>query len=119
MKSLQKTILYGFLLWLTVFAASFIIYPLKQHHSAWFETFIALILASATVFFGNIYFRLETLDLKSCLKVGFIWALVNIVVDIPLFIAGPFKMPMLQYFGDIGFSYLIIPIITTVYAYRR
>jgi hypothetical protein len=119
MKKLLKTILFGFLLWLTVFVTSVIIFPLKQSNPPFFETLIAIILSTLTILFGHLFFKSEVLTLKRCITVGLIWATVNIVVDLPLFSYGPMKKPLTDYMTDIGLTYLIIPIILSVYAYRR
>lgn len=114
-----KVLLYGFLLWLTVFAGSFFIFPIKESNPLFFETLISLILAAATVLYGYIYFRNERISLKSCLIVGFGWALLNIAIDLPLFSYGPMKKELIDYMTDIGLTYLMIPIILSAFAYKR
>jgi len=46
---------------------------------------------------------------------------MNLVLDLPLFAAGPMKMTPEQYMADIGATYVMIPVITTgaVYLMRR
>ena len=117
-KKVGKVLLYGFLLWLTVFAGSILIFPIKEYDPIFFETLISIILAAATVLFGHLYFKNETVSLKYCLLVGFCWALLNIIIDLPMFSYGPMKRPFLNYMTDIGLTYLMIPIILSVFAYR-
>jgi hypothetical protein len=119
MKNTGKKILFGFLLWLTVFAASFIIFPFKDSNPPLFETLISIILSASTVMYGNIYFKNTTITLKTCVTVGLIWAAVNILIDLPLFSYGPMKKPLPDYFTDIGLTYLMIPIILSAFALRR
>ena len=113
-----KVLLYGFLLWLTVFAGSVLIFPIKENDPIFFETLISLILAASTVVFGHLYFKKEIVSLKYCLIVGVSWALLNIAIDLPMFSYGPMKRPFLNYMTDIGLTYLMIPIILSVFAYR-
>ena len=117
-KKAGKILLYGFLLWLTVFAGSIIIFPIKADDPIFFETLISLILAASTVLFGHLYFYKEKPSLKRCLIIGFSWAALNILIDLPMFSYGPMKRPFIEYMTDIGLTYLMIPIILSVFAYR-
>ena len=119
MKRLGKIVLYGFLLWLSVFAGSVVIFPVKASDPIFFETLISLILASATVVFGYLYFKTEKASWRSCLRVGIIWILVNIAIDLPLFSYGPMKRPIAEYMTDIGLTYLMIPIILLAFSLGR
>lgn len=119
MKNIGKKILFGFLLWLTVFAASFIIFPFKDSNPPLFETLISIILSAATVLYGYIYFKNDVITLKNCITTGIIWAAVNILIDLPLFSYGPMKKPLPDYFTDIGMTYLMIPVILSAFALRR
>jgi uncharacterized membrane protein YpjA len=119
MKHIGKILLYGFLLWLTVFVGSFFIFPLKQTNPPFFETLISLILAGSTVLYGHIYFQKEKISLKSCLLVGLAWVIINLVIDLPLFSAGPMEKTFSDYMTDIGLTYLMIPIILSVFAFKR
>jgi hypothetical protein len=119
MKNPLKTILYGALLWVTVFVGSFLIFPLKQSNPIYFETFITIILCSATVMYGHIFFRTGDLSFSRALRVGLIWAVVNLLIDLPLFSFGPMKKTPGDYAMDIGLTYLVIPIILTGFASRK
>jgi len=116
MKNIGRIVLLGFLLWLTVFAASFFIFPLKESNPPLFETLISIILAASTVLYGFIYYRKEIITLKSCITLGLIWTAVNILIDLPLFSYGPMKKSLPDYFTDIGLTYLMIPVILTAFA---
>ena len=113
-----KILIYGFLLWLTVFAGSILIFPIKDQDPIFFETLISLILAASTVLFGHLYFKNEILSLKYCLIVGICWTLINIGIDLPMFSYGPMKRTFLEYMTDIGLTYIMIPIILSVFAFR-
>jgi Na+/proline symporter len=108
----SKLILYGFLLWLSVFAISFILYPVRQNQPIYFETLITIALVLFTTLFSIFFFK-QTTDhyFKKGLIAGFLWMAINLIIDLPLFSFGPMKMPLLNYFEDIGFTYFVIPII--------
>jgi uncharacterized protein YacL len=90
-KNIGKTILFGFLLWLSVFIAAFLIFPLKQTNYPFFETLITIFLSGFTVLYGYLFFKKEPVSFARTIKTGFIWLLVNILIDIPLFTYGPIK----------------------------
>lgn len=120
MKRFWKIILYGFLLWLTVFVLSFLIFPVKQVNPPFFETLITIVLTVSTVFYGYYYFRNEETSLKKCLLVGFAWVIVNLGIDLPLFLLdSPMKMTFMNYMTDIGLTYLIIPVIILVFSFHK
>ena len=120
MKRFGKVILYGFLLWLTVFAFSVLIFPIKQENPPFFETLITIALAVSTVFYGYSYFRKEETSLNKCLLAGWIWLFVNLGIDLPLFLLdSPMKMTFMNYMTDIGLTYLIIPVILVVFSFHK
>lgn len=110
----------AFFLWVTVFMVSFLIFPLKTSNPLFFETLISIVLTGVTILYGHIYFKREVLTLKKCVFVGVVWVGVNLVIDLPLFLLNsPMKMEFGNYMTDIGLTYLMIPLILMVYAYRR
>ncbi len=119
MKLNRRQILAGVLLWLCVFVASFLIYPIKQADPAFFETLITIILCTSTVMIARLYFTRTELNTKNCVGTGVVWALINILIDLPLFSFGPMQRSTLDYFTDIGCTYLVIPIILWLLSYRR
>lgn len=120
MKNTFKLILFGFLLWLAVFVCAFFIFPVKQSNPAFFETLITLFLSGFTVLFGRIYFKnFEIVTAGNALFTGFAWMAVNIIIDVPLFILGPFKIPPVDYITDIGLTYIAIPVILLAFTGRR
>ena len=110
--------MYGFFLWLTVFAASIAIFPIKKVDPIFFETLISIILAAATVLFGFIYFYKRKNTLRACLSVGVSWMIVNIAIDLPMFSYGPMKRSFSDYMTDIGLTYLMIPIIILAFSIK-
>jgi len=108
-----RLIRFGFLLWAAVFLSSFIIFPIRLSNPPFFETLIAIFLCLLTVIASVIYFKDSVPDLKKGITTGVVWMIINIIIDLPLFSFGPMKKSLLDYFTDIGLTYLIIPIITT------
>lgn len=113
MKSIKLAILLGFLLWAIPFIVAFIIYPLKQNGSPFFETIMAVVLTICAVIFSVIYMKgLETGFISEGIKLGIVWFLMSLVIDLFMFMWGPMKMSFADYMMDIGFTYLIYPTVT-------
>ena len=113
MKSIKRTILYGFLLWLIPFVVSIPIFPLKEAQSPLFETIMPITLTVCVVFFSILYFRkMDGRYISESIKLGVIWFAISIVFDLLMFMWGPMKMSFINYMIDIGFTYLIYPIVT-------
>jgi hypothetical protein len=113
MKSLGKTLLFGFLIWLTTFIGAVFIFKLHDSDRVFFETLISIIFSIVVIVYTTYYFRKVQSDfVKEGIKIGIIWSLVNLAIDIPMFSFGPMARPLWDYFKDIGFIYIIIPFIT-------
>ncbi len=50
--------------------------------------------------------------LSESIKLGIIWFIISIIIDLLMFMWGPMKMSFINYMMDIGFTYLIYPIVT-------
>ena len=57
------------------------------------------------------------LSCAKALVIGVAWLVINLVIDLPLFSAGPMAMPLADYVKDIGLTYLIIPVVTVGLGY--
>jgi uncharacterized membrane protein YpjA len=55
--------------------------------------------------------------LREGIFIGVVWLAINLLIDLPLFSAGPMAMSLSDYTKDIGLTYLIIPIVTVGYGY--
>lgn len=110
-----KIIIYGFLIWLVPFAVSFVIFPLKDTMRPLFESIMPLVLTIVVVVFSFYYLKnLESNLVKEGVLIGVAWFLINIMIDLVLFLpSSPMQMSLPDYFMDIGLTYLIIPTITT------
>ena len=118
MNSIKRTILYGFLLWLIPFVVSIPIFPLKKAQSPLFETIMPVTLTLCVVFFSVLYFRkMNKGFLSEAIKLGIIWFVLSIIIDLLIFMWGPMKMSFINYMMDIGFTYLIYPIVTIGFGY--
>lgn len=109
-----KIILYGFLVWLVPFAVSFIIFPLRTSMRPLFESIMPLVLTIIVVILSYYYLKnLETNLVKEGVLIGLSWLAINLIIDLMLFLpASPMQMNILDYFMDIGLTYIIIPVIT-------
>jgi hypothetical protein len=113
MKQAGKIILFGFLTWLSTFIGAMLIFKLHESDRIFFETLISIILTSVIIFYTTLYFKeVQRNFLNEGIKIGIIWMLINLMIDIPMFSFGPMARPLWDYFKDVGFMYISIPIIT-------
>jgi hypothetical protein len=118
-----KIVLFGFLLWLIPFTVSALIFPLRAPQRPLFESIMPVVIVIWTVFFSIVYFTSKNLSgkrghmLREGIKIGLIWLLISIVLDLMIFIEGPLKMTLWDYTTDIAVTYLIMPTITTGFGY--
>ena len=114
MASIGKAILLGFLIWLVPFVVAVAIFPIRESWRALFESIMPVTLTAVVVLCSLLYFRkVHSQFFKEGVLLGVIWFGLSVLIDLPLFSAGPMEMSFLEYFGDIGLTYLIIPLITT------
>jgi hypothetical protein len=113
MKSIKLAVLYGFLLWLIPFIVAFLIYPIRENNYPFFETIMPVTLAVFVVLFAILYMKnVSDGYIGEGVKIGIIWFLMSLVIDLFMFMWGPMKMPFADYMMDIGLTYLIFPIVT-------
>ena len=118
MKSIGKALLFAFLSWLIAFAAAFAVYPLKESNPPFFETIMPIVLSLCAVVFSILYFKkIDSAFMKEGIYLGLIFFLLNIGIDLLLFMWGPMKMTFAAYMTDIGLTYLIYPIFSIGYGY--
>ncbi len=119
-KNIKLALLYGFLIWLIPFVLSVLIFPIHEQDRPFFESIMPVVLASVTVYFALRYSKTNPIDtLQEGLTLGILWMLICIVIDLPLFSYGPMKMPFVNYWKDIGFTYLLIPVILIGFGLRE
>lgn len=118
MKSLKLALLYGFLLWLIPFLVAFMIFPLREAGDPFFETIMPVTLTIVVVIFAIPYFRkLDSGYLNEAVKLGLLWFIISVFIDLLMFMWGPMKMSFWNYMKDIGFTYLIYPVVTIGFGY--
>jgi len=114
MTYIGRALLYGFLAWLIPLIVAIAIFPWRQAGSPLFETVMPIVLTLCGVFFAGRYFRrLKSGFRREGFLLGILWFVMCVALDLPLFSAGPMKMPLADYMADVGLTYLIYPIITT------
>lgn len=113
-----KLLGYGFLGWLIPFVVSFMIYPLKEKGLPLFETIMTLVLVIICIGISIMYFKGEKNNyLKKGFILGIVLLFVSLFIDLLMFMGGPMKMSLINYLKDIGFTYLIFPVITSGIGY--
>jgi len=111
-------ILYGFFVWLIPFLVSIMIYSFKLSNYPVFETIMTITL----VLIGSIFLILYTkksndIDAIEGLKIGILFFIISIIIDLFLFMEGPMKMSFYNYMLDIGLTYSVYPILGTFAGY--
>ena len=114
MNKYLKIGIFGVLVWLVPFAVSFFIYPLKTAGNPLFESIMPLVITIMVVSLSYLYLKnIETDLLKEGVMVGVVWFIINIAIDLVLFLPpSPMQMSFTNYMMDIGITYLMIPVIT-------
>lgn len=115
MQSFKKAILFGFLVWLIPFVASFPVISLRENNRALFESIMAIVVTLSVVIFLIFYFKKISKNyLREGIFLGLLWYLISVIIDLPMFLpaTSPMHMTLTEYTADIGLTYLIIPIIT-------
>ncbi len=113
MRHLGRLLGYGLATWIVALAISMLMFPLKRAGDPLFETVMTLVLAALAVVATGLHFRrLDAGFVREGVLLGCALLLVNVVLDLPLFLAGPMARPLMSYLEDIGFTYLLYPIVT-------
>lgn len=119
MSKYLKILLFGFLTWLIPFAISFVVFPFKETNRGLFETTMAVSVTAVAVLFAILYLRRVSGGyISEGILIGIGWFAVNILIDLFLFLPpSPMQMSIVDYMTDIGFTYLIYPIVTIGFGY--
>jgi len=108
-----RALAFGFLIWLSVFAVSVLIFPLRESSRPLFESIMPVVVAVATAAFTVRYLRrVQSGYSREAILLGLMWLVINIAIDLPLMLLGPIDMTLGAYIADIGLTYLIIPAVT-------
>lgn len=119
MKRYLKIVLFGFLMWLIPFAVSFAVFPFKASNRGLFETVMAVTVTAVAVVFTVLYLnQVQRRFTREGVLIGAAWFVINIIVDLLLFLPpSPMQMSFPDYMTDIGFTYLIYPIVSIGFGY--
>lgn len=113
MVSFRKALLLGLIVWAVPFAVAWTIYPIHESWRALFESIMPVVIAATVVLLGLFYFRTVS---HGCLRegalLGAVWFAISFVIDLFMFSGGPMRMGFMEYVGDVGLTYLMIPLIT-------
>jgi hypothetical protein len=114
MSSWGRAIGFGFLAWVIPFVVAFIVFPLRASARPVFESIMAVTVAGTAVGLGLRYLqRVPAARAREGLVVGWLWFGMCVLVDTPLMLlGGPMQMSLGAYFGDIGLTYVTIPLVT-------
>lgn len=115
MKSIKKALIFGFLSWLIPFAASIPFFSLKNGllvNQLLFKNLMVIVGSFSAAFLIIKYFKnVEKNFIKEGLLLGALWLAINLLFDL-LVLVPMGKMPIGQYFLEIGVGYLMIPAMT-------
>ncbi|MBI4548129.1 MAG: hypothetical protein HY707_09120 [Ignavibacteriae bacterium] len=113
MRSFKFVFLYGFLVWLIPFIVAVLIFPIRENDRPLFESIMPVVVTLSVVLFSHLYFKkVGTAFVREGTLLGVTWFLISVIIDLLLFSSGPMKMGFVDYFKDIGLTYVIIPSIT-------
>lgn len=113
MKSFKTAVFYGFVVWAIPFAVAFLIFSLKETNRPLFESIMPVAVVFSVVVFAKLYFKkVDKNYLQEGISLGLVWLVINLAIDLLMFMQGPMKMSFLDYISDIGVTYLIIPTVT-------
>jgi len=113
MKNWRRVIGFGLLSWLIPFLVAFLVFPWRESARPLFESVMAVTVGGTAVAVGLAWLRrAQDAGAREALFVGIVWLAICLLVDAPLMLlGGPMQMSVGAYLGDIGLTYLIIPLV--------
>lgn len=108
-KSMKASLGYGLLVWVIPFALAFILFPIRNSDRIFFESIMPVALVVTVVVLARISRNKEFLR---SWQTGLLWLIMSVILDQAFFTWGPQKISFTDYWKDIGFLYLVIPVIT-------
>jgi len=116
MNKLIKIAIYGLVLWLVPFIASFPFVDAQGNYTipeTFFKSIMVVVGALTGVLLSVSYYAgIKKNFFGEGVVIGVLWLAINLCLDLVMVYGGFFKMTPLQYFTDIGLRYLSIPIYT-------
>lgn len=118
--NLKLALGFGFLVWLIPFAVAFALFPIHESDRIFFESIMPIAVVLASVIFAVLYGKqTKGVVFEEWVRLGILWFVITVAVDLLMFSWGPMKMPLVNYVKDIGFTYLMIPVITAGFGYLK
>jgi NO-binding membrane sensor protein with MHYT domain len=114
MRKFVRIVLLGLAVWALPFVLGMAIFPVVPPETALFDTLMCVAMAFSATLFAYVHLsRCVRPNLDEGLLAGAIWMAMSIALDVPFFVFGPEQMRMTpaDYMADIGFTYVMIPII--------
>jgi hypothetical protein len=119
MKKTARLLFFGFLSWLVTFTGALALAGIRESQPPLFETLMGPVLVASTAAFTLIYLRRVGADyLREAAELSLAFVGCNILLDLPMFLEGPMKMPLVTYLKEIGLAYLSMPIIALAIAWQ-
>jgi hypothetical protein len=115
MRKAIRILVLGVAVWAVPFGLGMALFPVVDPSTALFDTLMSVAMALSATLFAYIHLsRSAAPTIDEGLFAGTIWMLIALALDTPLFVFGPAEMRMAvdAYLADIGFTYLMIPIIS-------
>ncbi|HET6423239.1 MAG TPA: hypothetical protein VFG20_06120 [Planctomycetaceae bacterium] len=108
----RRAIFCGFIIWLVPFLVAVASMPVKTSWRSLFESIMAVTVASMTVLSASWYFRRHSPhSIGEGIALGLVWMAISVCIDLPLMLGPPVNYTVTEYVGDIGLTYLMMPII--------
>lgn len=112
MKTTARVLKLGLLVWLVPFVVGVLAFSIHESARPLFESIMAVTVSGTAVYFGVRYFAaVSQPHIAHGWFVGIVWCAMCVAIDLPLFLFGPMKRPLLDYMADIGLTYVAIPLI--------
>jgi len=111
-----KIVGYGVLVWLIPTLISILIFLLGAINL--FETISPVAITTTVVLFS--YFYLKNIDanfIKEGVVIGLSWAIISIILDLLMIMAGITQLSLTSYAVYVGPLYLVVPAITIGFGY--
>lgn len=112
---MRDAVRYGLGVWLVPFVVALAAAPARDDNRGFFESVMAVTTASvASVAAARFLQRHPGTGVGASLAIGTTWWAISVAIDLPLMLPEPVGMSPGEYAADIGLTYLMYPVITTV-----
>ena len=103
MRSIKSALFHGFLVWLIPFIFGFLLFPIHESDRILFESIMPVVVTISAVLFTFLYLKKQKSNyFKEGILLGITWFIINIAIDLLLFMWGPMKMKRIEYWQRYG-----------------